>query len=487
MVMVAKYLLLELQADHPRVVIVTDRKELDKQITATFAHTRLRPARATNGRHLLGLVTDERVDIVTSIINKFSTAERLDGCNKSRDIFVLVDESHRSNYGKMSHKMRTVFPNACYIGFTGTPLMKSEKNTLKKFGGLIHKYTIQDGVADGAIVPLIYEGRFVEQKVDEKNIDLWFQQTTKRLTESQRDDLARKWSSIRRLTSTDARIKRIALDINEDFCQTYKNTGFKGMVATNYKRDAVRYLECFEQFGDLNCAVVISAPDLRESVDDADEGADDKVVAYWNRMMQRYGSADDYEEAIKAQYHAGELDLVIVCSKWLTGFDEPLCQVLYLDKELKEHGLLQAIARTNRLCEGKSYGMIVDYRSLIKKLDEAMELYSGAGLENFDGHDLKGVVVDVLSAIGTVRSDYSVLMELFSAVPGLTLAGTDAEAVEVFLADSSKRGEFYKRLCNFGRSLNLVLNSEKAYEALAVEERENISKHLAFSLRYGAA
>ena len=302
MVMVAKYLLLELQADHPRVVIVTDRKELDKQITATFAHTRLRPARATNGRHLLGLVTDERVDIVTSIINKFSTAERLDGCNKSRDIFVLVDESHRSNYGKMSHKMRTVFPNACYIGFTGTPLMKSEKNTLKKFGGLIHKYTIQDGVADGAIVPLIYEGRFVEQKVDEKNIDLWFQQTTKRLTESQRDDLARKWSSIRRLTSTDARIKRIALDINEDFCRTYKNTGFKGMVATNYKRDAVRYLECFEQFGDLNCAVVISAPDLRESVDDADEGADDKVVAYWNRMMQRYGSADDYEEAIKAQY-----------------------------------------------------------------------------------------------------------------------------------------------------------------------------------------
>ena len=380
MVMVAKYLLLELQADHPRVVIVTDRKELDKQITATFAHTRLRPARATNGRHLLGLVTDERVDIVTSIINKFSTAERLDGCNKSRDIFVLVDESHRSNYGKMSHKMRTVFPNACYIGFTGTPLMKSEKNTLKKFGGLIHKYTIQDGVADGAIVPLIYEGRFVEQKVDEKNIDLWFQQTTKRLTESQRDDLARKWSSIRRLTSTDSRIKRIALDINEDFCRTYKNTGFKGMVATNYKRDAVRYLECFEQFGDLNCAVVISAPDLRESVDDADEGADDKVVAYWNRMMQRYGSADDYEEAIKAQYHAGELDLVIVCSKWLTGFDEPLCQVLYLDKELKEHGLLQAIARTNRLCEGKSYGMIVDYRGLIKKLDEAMERYSGARL-----------------------------------------------------------------------------------------------------------
>lgn len=468
MVMLAKTILMELKDCHPRVVIVTDRKELDAQIAATFAHTRLTPARATSGRHLVELVNSARADVITSIINKFNTVERQEIKNPSRDIFVFVDESHRSNYGLMATRMRSVFPNACYIGFTGTPLMKSEKNTMARFGRLIHKYTIRDGVEDGAIVPLIYEGRFVEQKVDEENIDLWFKQTTRRLTEAQREDLRRKWSSIRRLTSTDARIKRIALDISEHFIEGYKDTGFKAMLATNYKRDAIRYLECFEQFGDLNCAVVISPPDMREGVDDVDEGADDLVVSFWNKMMQQYGDADRYEEAIKNRFCDGEIDILIVCSKLLTGFDAPLCQVLYIDKELKEHGLLQAIARTNRLHEGKDYGLIVDYRGLIEKLDTAMDMYSGAGLENFDGGDLKGVVVDVMSAIGNLRSAYTQLVELFAPVGSIS----DAEAVEVFLADDKMRQDFYTLLCAFGRALHLVLNAEQAYNALSKEERQ---------------
>lgn len=468
MVMLAKYILMELRDCHPRVVIVTDRKELDAQIAATFAHTRLTPARATSGRHLVELVNSARADVITSIINKFNTVERQEIKNPSRDIFVLVDESHRSNYGLMATRMRSEFPNACYIGFTGTPLMKSEKNTMARFGRLIHKYTIRDGVEDGAIVPLIYEGRFVEQKVDEENIDLWFRQTTRRLTEAQREDLRRKWSSIRRLTSTDARIKRIALDISEHFIEGYKDTGFKAMLATNYKRDAIRYLECFEQFGDLNCAVVISPPDMREGVDDVDEGADDLVVSFWNKMMRQYGDADRYEEAIKNRFCDGEIDILIVCSKLLTGFDAPLCQVLYIDKELKEHGLLQAIARTNRLHEGKDYGLIVDYRGLIEKLDTAMDMYSGAGLENFDGGDLKGVVVDVMSAIGNLRSAYTQLVELFAPVGSIS----DAEAVEVFLADDKMRQDFYTLLCAFGRALHLVLNAEQAYNALGKEERQ---------------
>lgn len=468
MVMLAKYILMELKDCHPRVVIVTDRKELDAQIAATFAHTRLTPARATSGRHLVELVNSARADVITSIINKFNTVERQEVKNPSRDIFVLVDESHRSNYGLMATRMRSVFPNACYIGFTGTPLMKSEKNTMARFGRLIHKYTIRDGVEDGAIVPLIYEGRFVEQKVDEENIDLWFKQITRRLTEAQREDLRRKWSSIRRLTSTDARIKRIALDISEHFIEGYKDTGFKAMLATNYKRDAIRYLQCFEQFGDLSCAVVISPPDMREGVDDADEGADDLVVSFWNKMMQQYGDADRYEEAIKNRFCDGEIDILIVCSKLLTGFDAPLCQVLYIDKELKEHGLLQAIARTNRLHEGKDYGLIVDYRGLIEKLDTAMDMYSGAGLENFDGGDLKGVVVDVMSAIGNLRSAYTQLVELFAPVGSIS----DAEAVEVFLADDNVRQDFYTLLCAFGRALHWVLNAEQAYNALSKEERQ---------------
>lgn len=466
MVMLAKYILMVLADCNPRVVIVTDRKELDGQIAATFSHTRLNPARATSGRHLVELVMSGKVDVVTTIINKFNTAERLAARNTSRDVFVLIDESHRSNYGSMAAKMRTVFPNACYIGFTGTPLMKREKNTLTKFGKLIHKYTIQDGVEDGAIVPLIYEGRFVEQKVDEENIDMWFRQTTKRLTDPQKEDLRRKWSSIRRLTSTDARIKRIALDINNHFILGFKDTGFKAMLATNYKRDAIRYLKCFEQFGDLNCAVAISPPDMRESVDDIDEGTDHEVIEYWEKMMKQYGDADTYEEAMKNKFCDGEIDILIVCSKLLTGFDAPICQVLYIDKELKEHGLLQAIARTNRLHDGKEYGLIVDYRGLIQKLDAAMDMYSGAGLENFESGDLRGVVIDVLEALGQLRTAYTNLIDIFTDIKNLD----DTEAVEVALADEKRRKQFYNLLCAFGRALNLALNSEQVYAALPGEE-----------------
>ena len=311
---------------------------------------------------------------------------------------------------------------------------------------------------------------------NEENIDMWFKQTTKRLTDPQKEDLRQKWSSIRRLTSTDARIKRIALDINNHFILGFKDTGFKAMLATNYKRDAIRYLKCFEQFGDLTGGVVISPPDMRESVDDIDEGTDDMVIEYWEKMMKQYGDADAYEEAMKNKFCDGEIDILIVCSKLLTGFDAPVCQVLYIDKELKEHGLLQAIARTNRLREGKEYGLIVDYRGLIQKLDAAMDMYSGASLENFEGGDLKGVVVDVLEALGQLRAAYTNLMDLFSDIKDLS----DTEAVEVSLVDEKKREQFYNLLCTFGRALNLVLNSEQVYAAISREEREKYQNAFVF-------
>lgn len=467
MVMLAKYILMELRAVHPRVIIVTDRKDLDNQIAKTFAHTRLSPAKATSGKHLVELIRSGRADVVTSIINKFNTAENQKVKIDDRNIFVLVDESHRSNYGSLAAKMRIVFPRGCYIGFTGTPLMKKEKSTTGRFGGkLIHKYTIKDAVDDKAIVPLVYEGRFVDQKVDEANIDLWFEHTTRRLNDKEREDLKKKWSSIRRLTSTDARIRRIALDIEEHFTDSIKNTGMKAMLATNFKRDAVRYLEVFEKFGDLTCAVVISALDMREGEDDVLSETDDKVLAFWNKMMAQYGDADTYEETIKNQFIDGEIDILIVCSKLLTGFDAPVCQVLYIDKELKEHGLLQAIARTNRLYEGKDYGLIVDYRGLIQQLDTAMDMYSGAGLENYDGSDLSGAIVDVISAVGKLRESYSQLVSLFSNVKNKE----DENEYSDMLADEELRKNFYNALCIFGKHLAMVLNSEKAYEAMPKDE-----------------
>lgn len=466
MVMVAKYILIEMFRCNPKVVIVTDRKELDKQIAKTFSHTRLLPARATSGKHLIELINSGSSDIITSIINKFNTVENSGLKNYSRDLFVLIDESHRSNYGTLSTKMRTVFPNACYIGFTGTPLMKAEKSTMERFGKLIHKYTIKDGVDDNAIVPLIYEGRFVEQSVDESNIDLWFEEVSKRLTEPQKVDLKIKWSSIKRLTSTDARIRRIALDINKHFVEGYKNTGFKAMLACNFKKDAIRYQKCFEMMGDLKTEVVISAPDMREGYEEIDESTDNLVVSFWNKKMEEYGNADDYEEIVKNRFIDGEIDILIVCSKLLTGFDAPRTQVLYIDKELKEHSLLQAIARTNRLYEGKDFGLIVDYRGLISKLDSAMETYSGAGLEEYDSEDIKGVIVDVMASVSKLRDAYSHLIQLFATINNKA----DTEEIEVYLADNETRAKFYDLLCSFGRALSTVMNSEKAYAAFDKKE-----------------
>lgn len=468
MVMLAKYILMELTEYHPKVIIVTDRKDLDNQIAKTFAHTRLSPAKATSGKHLVELIQSGKADVVTTIINKFNTAENQKIKINDRNIFVLVDESHRSNYGSLAAKMRTVFPCGCYIGFTGTPLMKKEKSTVGRFGGgdYIHKYTIKDAVDDKAIVPLIYEGRFVDQKVDEENIDLWFEKTTRRLNEREREDLKQKWSSIKRLTSTDARIRRIALDIEEHFTDSIKNTGMKAMLATNFKRDAVRYLEVFEQLGSLNCAVVISSPDMREGEEDILSETDNKVVAFWNKMMKQYGDADTYEETIKNKFCDGEIDILIVCSKLLTGFDAPVCQVLYIDKELKEHGLLQAIARTNRLYEGKDFGLIVDYRGLIQKLDTAMNMYSGAGLENYEGADLSGAIVDVITVVGELREAYSQLCDLFIGVKNKN----DTNEYEDLLADEDLRNDFYNLLCKFGKALAIVVNSEKAYEAVPRDE-----------------
>jgi type I restriction enzyme R subunit len=474
MVMLAKYILEQIRGS--KVILVTDRTDLDRQIEQTFSHTRLKPTRATSGKNLLDIINSGRSDVVTTVINKFSTIKNSEIKIKNRDVFVLIDESHRTNYGALAARMRLVFTNACYIGFTGTPLMKSEKNTLEKFGKLIHKYTIRDGVNDKAIVPLIYEGRFVEQKVDEENIDLWFEQITKRLSDKQKNDLKNRWAQIRRLTSTNARIKRIALDINAHFVDGFKNTGFKAMLACNFKRDAVSYLECFEELGDLETAVVISSPNMREGYDDIDESSDDKVMKYWKKMISQYGDPETYEESVKNKFIDGEIDILIVCGKLLTGFDAPRNQIVYLDKELKEHGLLQAIARANRLYEGKDYGLIVDYRGLISKLDEAMEIYSGAGLENFDSGDIKRVVVDVISYIGKVRETHSQLLDVFGELRN----SKDIEKLEAFLSDDKKRESFYNTLCDFGKALALVLNSERAYAALSKDEIKRYKSTFAF-------
>lgn len=479
MVMFAKYILAEMFEYNPKVVVVTDRVELDKQIHDTFTHTRLKARRAASGNHLVDLINDNSADIVTTLVHKFDTAKAKQEPVESRDIFILVDESHRTQYGELHLKMKNVFPNACYLGFTGTPLMKKEKNTMIRFGKLIHKYTIADGVRDKAIVPLLYEGKMVDQSVNQKAIDNRLEMITRHLNDKQKEEVENKWSKFERIASSNQRISLIAFDINQHFFDNYKTQGsqFKAMLATNSKIEAIRYLEAFEELGDLNCAVVISPPDQREGYDEVDGETDDKVQRFWQKMMERYGNPDRYEEAIKEEFvHGDDIDLLIVVDKLLTGFDAPRATIMYIDKPMKEHTLLQAIARVNRLYEGKDYGFIIDYRGLLEKLDEAMQMYSGAGLENFDPEDLKGAIHDVISVIGSLRQYHADLIQIFAPVKNKQ----DTEEYEVLLEDEELREDFYRILSNFSRSLGIALESEQIYNALSKEELDRYKKDMKF-------
>lgn len=479
MVMLARYILTELSNVNPKVVVVTDRVELDKQIHKTFNHTRLKASRANSGNHLIALLNDGNTDIVTTLVHKFDTAQAKQQVNESRDIFVLVDESHRTQYGELHNKMKKVFPNASYLGFTGTPLMKKEKSTMIKFGKLIHKYTIADAVNDKAIVPLLYEGKMIDQSVNKEVIDLRLEMITRHLSEKQKEEVMKKWAHFERIASSNQRICMIALDINEHFVRNYKVQGsqFKAMLATNSKLEAIRYLEAFEEYEELNCAVVISPPDQREGHDSIDEDSQDLIQRFWKKMMERYGSPEAYEDAIKDEFINGDdIDLLIVVDKLLTGFDAPRASILYIDKPMKEHTLLQAIARVNRLYEGKDYGLIIDYRGLLEKLDEALQMYSGGGLENFDPEDIQGAIYDVITIIGDLRQYHSQLWDIFATVRNKS----DVEEYEVLLEDEELRNYFYNILSKFARNLAIALESERIYNALQEEELSKYKKDLKF-------
>lgn len=482
MVMLAKFILSELSEVNPRVIVVTDRIDLDKQIRDTFSHTRLKPSRANTGKHLVDLINDDGADIITTLVHKFDTASKNQEPILNKDIFVLVDESHRTQYGELHNKMKEVFPNACYLGFTGTPLMKNEKrNTMVKFGQgrPIHTYTIADAVRDKATVPLLYEGKMVEQTVQKKAIDNRLEMITRHLNEKQKEEVMKKWSLFERIASSDQRIKLIAFDINEHFMKNYKTQGsqFKAMLATNSKVEAIKYFESFEELGDLNTAVVISAPDQREGFDAVDDESKDIVRKFWDKMMNKYGDEEKYEDSIKNTFVYGDdIDLLIVVDKLLTGFDAPRATVLYIDKPLKEHTLLQAIARVNRLYEGKDYGIIIDYRGLLEKLDQAMNMYSGAGLENFDPDDLKGAIYDVISIIGTLRHYYTELLNIFLNIKNKS----DMEEYEVLLGDEELRNKFYDTLSKFGSNLTIAMESEQVYKAIDKDELNKYKKEIKF-------
>ncbi|HOC94180.1 MAG TPA: HsdR family type I site-specific deoxyribonuclease [Bacteroidales bacterium] len=458
MVMLAKAIALEPGTDDYKIALVTDRVDLDDQIYRTFQQCGCETVQATTGKHLITLIEENKKRIVTTVIDKFDAAlSKRDVKNDSPDIFVLVDEGHRGQYGPLHAKMRKMLPNACFIAFTGTPVIKKQKNTIVTFGGMVPPpYTITQAVEDKAVVPLLYEGRHVPQSVEEKLIDSWFEKITKNLTKEQAADLKKKFSTADQLDKSEQKIKIIAWDIGAHFKKNWQGTPFKAQLVCNGKDTALKYKQYLDEFDMVSSEVLISGPDDREGETDISRENKEAVNRFWKEMMKKYGTEKEYNRQLINSFKFGEFpEIIIVVDKLLTGFDAPKNTVLYLTRNLKEHSLLQAIARVNRLYEGKEYGYIIDYRGVLLNLDAALDLYSS--LPEFDAADLAGTWTDVDAVIQTLPQKHSDLWDIFKEIKNKR----DEEAYELLLADEAVRIRFYERFTDFAKTLATALSTAK--------------------------
>ena len=461
MVMLAQKIAQEPSISNPRIVLVTDRTDLDSQITKTFRKCGKEVENATTGNRLVELLESDTDAVITTVINKFATAiKKIKRPLDNPNIFILIDEAHRSQYKEMAIQMNRVLPNACKIAFTGTPLMKKDKNTARTFGGIIKPvYTVKQAVEDKAVVPLLYEGRLSPQRVNEEPIDNFFNLLCEDLTPYQATDLKKKFSRTDSLNQTEQRIFSIALDISKHFTDNWQGTGFKAMLVTRKKKIAILYKKYLDEIGKLASEVLITAPDDREGEETAYGGTAQEVKDFWKRMMDEHGTPQKYQENLISRFKNQELpELMIVVDKLLTGFDEPKVAVMYLDRKLYGHTLLQAVARVNRTCEGKEYGYIIDYEGVLKELDEALDVYSDYDEEDLDV--FRETLVPVSDKIAELPQRHSDLWELFKMIPNKR----DLEAYAQSLRMEDRRHEFYDRLTAFSSVLQLALSTKEFFE-----------------------
>ncbi|MBV6626900.1 MAG: type I restriction endonuclease subunit R [Rivularia sp. (in: Bacteria)] len=465
MVMMGRALALDPDISNPRIVLVTDRVDLDEQIKKTFASCGMQPVQANSGRHLIKLIEDKKVNIITTLIHKFTAALQVRKFfDPDPNIFILVDESHRSQYGSFHPKMKQMFPNGCYLGFTGTPLMKKQKSTFQKFGGIIEpSYTIRSAVEDGAVVPLLYEGRHSQQEVNQRAIDTWFERLCSGLTDAQKSDLKRKYSQAKQLNKTEQNIYCQAFDISEHYRQNWQGTGFKAQLVAPGKASALKYKNFLDEIGYVTSEVIISPPDSREGYEEVDGEPSDEIQKFWQQMMKRYGSEREYNQQLINSFKHGETpEIIIVVDKLLTGFDAPRNTVLYLTRSFSEgHTLLQAIARVNRLYSNeatgaeKEFGYIIDYVGVLGKLDKALTAYSA--LKEFDEQDLAGTLANVREEVSKLPQRYANLLDIFKEIKN----SHDEDEYEKLLANEQLRDEFYECLTLFAKSLAIALSSEQ--------------------------
>lgn len=461
MVMLAQKIAQEPSISNPRIVLVTDRTDLDSQITKTFRKCGKEVENATTGSRLVELLESDTDAVITTVINKFATAiKKIKRPLDNPNIFILIDEAHRSQYKELAVQMNRVLPNACKIAFTGTPLMKKDKNTARTFGGIIKPvYTVKQAVDDKAVVPLLYEGRIVPQSVNEEPIDNFFGMVCEDLTEYQTTDLKKKFSRTDSLNQTDQRIYSISIDISKHYADNWQNTGFKAMLVTPKKKVAIQYKKFLDEIGKVSSEVLITAPDDREGEEIAYGDTAQEVKEFWKRMMDEHGTPQKYQENLISRFkHQENPEIMIVVDKLLTGFDEPKVTVMYLDRNLKDHTLLQAVARVNRTCEGKDFGYIIDYYGVLRELDDALSIYSE--YDEDDRNVFRDTLVPVSDKIAELPQRHSDLWELFKMIPNKR----DLEAYAQSLRMEDRRHEFYDRLTAFSSVLQLALSTEEFFK-----------------------
>jgi type I restriction enzyme R subunit len=489
MVFLTKALLLHESLKVCRVLVVTDRLDLEEQLSMNFisggafgtaAATRKvgEKAKVSSGRDLARRIGSGSERIIFTLVHKFNTASKLPECfNPTHNLIVLVDEGHRSHSGETHERMRRVLPRAAYIAFTGTPLLKNEKTT-NKFGAIVHAYTMQRAVDDETVAPLLYEERIPELHIDEAAVNNWFDKITANLSASQKTDLKEKFANKDAIYSAANRIELIAWDIAVHFSENIKKVfpGLKGQLATASKQDAVRYHHYLNQTGLVTSAVVISAPEEREGNGDIDESTAPEVQKWWKENVGNDQEA--YERQVLDRFScAGAPDLLIVVDRLLTGFDEPANAVLYIDKPLKEHGLIQAIARVNRLHAEKRYGMLVDYRGILKQLDTAIHAYQL--LENhtqggYDLADIEGMYRQFSVEYGRLPGLRDALWAMFTGVANRQDMERYRQVLMPHYAEDGQgesidtrqklREDFYVALTEFGLCLQVALSSRTFFE-----------------------
>lgn len=498
MVFLTKALLLVESLKECRIVVVTDRVDLETQLSRNFmtggafgssiaTQKDGERSRTLSGRDLAQRIGKGTERITFTLVHKFNTASKLPECrNDSADMIVLVDEGHRSHGGETHERMKKALPKAAYIAFTGTPLLKDEK-TSNKFGPIVHAYTMQRAVEDETVAPLLYEERVPELDINEEAVNRWFDKITSNLSDAQRSDLKRKFAKKGAIYGAANRIELIAWDIATHFNENIKklDLGLKGQVATDSKLDAIRYKKALDETGLVTSAIVISAPDTREGNSEVDEDALPEVQKWWKQAMATSGNDPEaYEKQVIGDFGTdGAPDLLIVVDKLLTGFDEPRNTVLYIDKPLKGHNLIQAVARVNRLHDAKRYGVLVDYRGILKELDTAIRAYQDLESRTqggFDVQDLEGLYHQFSTEYKRLPALHEQLWSFFKSVTNKldreqyrqVLAPRfvkDADGTE-YDERQKLRDDFYDALTAFGLCLQTALSSRSFFEDKSFSE-----------------